>query len=63
MLEERTMFKVSYYRDVSHTMVDFKFFKDYDAASNFASDKSDRIIEIKSMSLPAHYPDADLDLL
>jgi hypothetical protein len=61
MQEERQLWKVVYYKNVSNTEVDFKWFKTYELATEFTKDKTDRIIEVKSYSIPAHYPDANLD--
>lgn len=61
MIEERTLWKVVYYKTVAHTEVDFKWFKTYELATEFTKDKTDRIIEVKSYSIPAQYPSAELD--
>lgn len=61
MNEERQLWKVTFYTNMSHTEVDFKWFKTYELATEFTKDKTDKIIEVKSYTIPAHYPSAELD--
>ena len=60
-----TMYKVVYRPNSGNSaenMVEFKWFRSFEEATQFGGKLGDRVLEIKQYDKPENFPDSELDL-